>query len=69
MGDSARDRDRSDLQRSVTYVIVVHGIGEQRSHETILPVIHQFAASRAELAGAPVRFESFEPSAASTVGR
>lgn len=28
------------------YIIVVHGIGEQRKNETLLPVISQFAAAR-----------------------
>jgi len=31
---------------NIHYVIVVHGIGEQRKHETVLPVISQFAAAR-----------------------
>lgn len=30
----------------VHYVVVVHGIGQQRKNETILPVIGQFAAAR-----------------------
>ena len=32
--------------KTVHYVIAVHGIGEQRKNETVLPVISKFAAAR-----------------------
>jgi len=32
--------------KTVHYVIAVHGIGEQRKNETVLPVISEFAAAR-----------------------
>ena len=35
-----------DGSKIIHYVIVVHGIGQQRKDETVLPVIQQFAASR-----------------------
>ncbi len=36
----------SDSSDMIHYVIVVHGIGQQRKNETVLPVIKQFAAAR-----------------------
>ena len=32
--------------KSVTYVVVIHGIGEQRENETILQVVNRFAEAR-----------------------
>jgi hypothetical protein len=32
--------------KTIEYVIVVHGIGEQRPNETVLPVINRFAEVR-----------------------
>jgi hypothetical protein len=34
------------MKKIINYIIVVHGIGQQRKNETILPVIEQFAAAR-----------------------
>jgi hypothetical protein len=34
--------------KKVHYIIAVHGIGEQRKNETVLPIISQFAAARHE---------------------
>ena len=36
----------SDASNIIHYVVVVHGIGQQRKNETVLPVIKQFAAVR-----------------------
>ena len=40
----------TDLQscdsKSVTYVVVVHGIGEQRKNETVINVVNRFAEAR-----------------------
>lgn len=33
-------------QQTTRYVVVVHGIGEQRKNETVLPVINRFAEAR-----------------------
>jgi hypothetical protein len=35
-----------EMKDCVRYVIVVHGIGEQRKNETVIKVINQFARAR-----------------------
>ena len=44
----------------VHYVLVVHGIGEQKKNETVLPVIQRFAEARRE-AGADGLNEEEQP--------
>ena len=38
--------DTTPNEEIVRYVVVVHGIGEQRKNETVLPVINRFAEAR-----------------------
>lgn len=33
-------------QDEVTYIVVVHGIGEQRKNETVISVVNRFAEAR-----------------------
>ena len=50
--DSPATQDKNDAKTSdtesefVTYVIVVHGIGEQRKNETVISVVNRFAEAR-----------------------
>lgn len=45
----------------VNYVIVVHGIGEQRQNETLIPVINRFAQARQEDMSALYEDDSHSP--------
>lgn len=42
----AEKHKSSNKSKIVHYIIAVHGIGQQRKNETVLPVIKQFAAAR-----------------------
>jgi hypothetical protein len=42
----SQQSNASAAKKTVHYVIAVHGIGEQRKNETVLPVISEFAAAR-----------------------
>ena len=50
--DSIETQDKNNAMTSdsesefVTYVIVVHGIGEQRKNETVISVVNRFAEAR-----------------------
>ena len=40
----SKSKDQQD--KDVTYIVVVHGIGEQRKNECVLNVVNRFAEAR-----------------------
>ena len=51
------DRSTEHVEDAVRYVVVVHGIGQQKKNETVLPVIYRMAEARAAAArpfGSPI---------------
>ena len=46
VAEEPRDATESVKKDVIRYIVVVHGIGEQRKNETILPVINRFAEVR-----------------------